>query len=216
MSHKRNVDVPLLSDCKYFCFVSGELPRSCKDVKSLKGVTDDGEYFLKVKGKTLKVRFSNRLMVYAFPKGARGPCVCSSLPLAFSTSSFLGIPFARDAWQNYGFSLSGVLFWDADWQPKGVRDPCKWGCREFFRSVWIQVRNAFNSELSNVFVCYGNIFLSWVERVFFWFRLHNPTECPYNGSRREDCQCRKDYTAAGFSTFSKVRLDLNTMQIISE
>nr|XP_033782394.1 A disintegrin and metalloproteinase with thrombospondin motifs 9 isoform X3 [Geotrypetes seraphini] len=37
----------------------------------------------------------------------------------------------------------------------------------------------------------------------FGHRLHNPTECPYNGSRREDCQCRKDYTAAGFSTFSK-------------
>ncbi|KAL2299932.1 hypothetical protein Nmel_012788, partial [Mimus melanotis] len=49
----------------------------------------------------------------------------------------------------------------------------------------------------------------------YGYRLHNPTECPYNGSRREDCQCRKDYTAAGFSTFSKVRLDLNTMQIIT-
>uniref|UniRef100_A0A7M4FG01 ADAM metallopeptidase with thrombospondin type 1 motif 9 n=1 Tax=Crocodylus porosus TaxID=8502 RepID=A0A7M4FG01_CROPO len=49
----------------------------------------------------------------------------------------------------------------------------------------------------------------------FGYRLHNPTECPYNGSRREDCHCRKDYTAAGFSTFSKVRLDLNTMQIIT-
>ncbi|XP_032067588.1 A disintegrin and metalloproteinase with thrombospondin motifs 9 isoform X2 [Thamnophis elegans] len=47
------------------------------------------------------------------------------------------------------------------------------------------------------------------------YRLHNPTECPYNGSRRENCQCRKDYTAAGFSAFSKVRLDLNAMQIIT-
>lgn len=47
-------------------------------------------------------------------------------------------------------------------------------------------------------------------------RLHNPTECPYNGSRRDDCQCRKDYTAAGFSSFQKIRIDLGTMQIISK
>ncbi|MGH0187034.1 UNVERIFIED_CONTAM: hypothetical protein FKN15_023507 [Acipenser sinensis] len=50
----------------------------------------------------------------------------------------------------------------------------------------------------------------------FGFRLNNPTECPYNGSRREDCNCRRDYTAAGFSSFSKVRMDLHKMQIISE
>lgn len=46
--------------------------------------------------------------------------------------------------------------------------------------------------------------------------MHNPTECPYNGSRRDDCQCRKDYTAAGFSSFQKIRIDLTTMQIISK
>uniref|UniRef100_A0A8C5K7Q4 ADAM metallopeptidase with thrombospondin type 1 motif 9 n=1 Tax=Jaculus jaculus TaxID=51337 RepID=A0A8C5K7Q4_JACJA len=46
-------------------------------------------------------------------------------------------------------------------------------------------------------------------------RLHNPTECPYNGSRRDDCQCRKDYTAAGFSSFQKIRVDLTSMQIIT-
>ncbi|KAG7478040.1 hypothetical protein MATL_G00076160 [Megalops atlanticus] len=49
----------------------------------------------------------------------------------------------------------------------------------------------------------------------FGFRLNNPTECPHNGSRREDCQCRRDYSAAGLSTFSKVRLDLSKMQIIT-
>ncbi|KAE8612598.1 hypothetical protein XENTR_v10012910 [Xenopus tropicalis] len=49
----------------------------------------------------------------------------------------------------------------------------------------------------------------------YGYRLQNPTECPYNGSRREDCQCKKDYTAAGFSTFSKVRLDVVTLQIIT-
>uniref|UniRef100_A0A0P6J9Z7 A disintegrin and metalloproteinase with thrombospondin motifs 9 preproprotein n=1 Tax=Heterocephalus glaber TaxID=10181 RepID=A0A0P6J9Z7_HETGA len=46
-------------------------------------------------------------------------------------------------------------------------------------------------------------------------RLHNPTECPYNGSRRDDCRCRKDYTAAGFSSFQKIRIDLSSMQIIT-
>lgn len=65
--YKTNVDVQLLSDYKCFCFVSGELPRSCKDIKNLKGVLEDGEYFLQVKGKTLKVHFSNRLIVNAFP-----------------------------------------------------------------------------------------------------------------------------------------------------
>lgn len=152
----------------------------------------------------------------AFSQGVEDTVCSPQFPLALPTFSFLGIPFAYLAWQNHDFSPPGVLLWDADWQPKGVRDPCKWRCRELFRSIRIQVRNPFSSELPNVFDCCGNIFRSWVERVFFWFRLHNPTECPYNGSRREDCQCRKDYTAAGFSTFSKVRLDLNTMQIISE
>ncbi|NXI14260.1 ATS9 metalloproteinase, partial [Irena cyanogastra] len=108
-----------------------DLPRSCKDVKNLEGVTEDGEYFLQVKGKTLKV-------------------YCSGM----QTDS-----------------------------PK-----------EYVTLV--------NGDAENFSEVYG-------------YRLHNPTECPYNGSRREDCQCRKDYTAAGFSTFSKVRLDLNTMQIIT-
>ncbi|XP_072571069.1 A disintegrin and metalloproteinase with thrombospondin motifs 9 isoform X2 [Paramormyrops kingsleyae] len=49
----------------------------------------------------------------------------------------------------------------------------------------------------------------------FGFRLSNPMECPYNGTRREDCNCRKDYIAAGLSAFSKVRLDLGKMQIIT-
>uniref|UniRef100_A0AAQ4QNA1 ADAM metallopeptidase with thrombospondin type 1 motif, 9 n=1 Tax=Gasterosteus aculeatus aculeatus TaxID=481459 RepID=A0AAQ4QNA1_GASAC len=49
----------------------------------------------------------------------------------------------------------------------------------------------------------------------FGFRLNDPTQCPANDSRREDCDCRRDYTAAGFSTFSKVRLDLSKMNIIT-
>uniref|UniRef100_A0A8C6VYZ8 ADAM metallopeptidase with thrombospondin type 1 motif 9 n=1 Tax=Nothobranchius furzeri TaxID=105023 RepID=A0A8C6VYZ8_NOTFU len=49
----------------------------------------------------------------------------------------------------------------------------------------------------------------------FGFRLNDPTQCPANGSRREDCDCRRDYTAAGITTFSKVRIDLRRMHIIS-
>ncbi|KAE8298082.1 A disintegrin and metalloproteinase with thrombospondin motifs 9 [Larimichthys crocea] len=49
----------------------------------------------------------------------------------------------------------------------------------------------------------------------FGFRLNDPTQCPPNDSRREDCDCRRDYTAAGITTFSKVRLDLSKMNIIT-
>uniref|UniRef100_A0A3B3BTR9 ADAM metallopeptidase with thrombospondin type 1 motif, 9 n=1 Tax=Oryzias melastigma TaxID=30732 RepID=A0A3B3BTR9_ORYME len=49
----------------------------------------------------------------------------------------------------------------------------------------------------------------------FAFRLNDPTQCPANGSRREECDCRRDYTAAGFTSFSKVRLDLRRMNIIT-
>ncbi|KAL8212762.1 UNVERIFIED_CONTAM: A disintegrin and metalloproteinase with thrombospondin motifs 9 [Gekko kuhli] len=108
-----------------------ELPTSCKEVKTLKGISEDGEYYLKVKGRLLKI-------------------YCSGM--------------------------------ESD-RPK-----------EYVTLV--------NGEAENFSEVYS-------------YRLHNPTECPYNGSRREDCQCRKDYTAAGFSAFSRVRLDLNAMQIIT-
>ncbi|XP_025025937.1 A disintegrin and metalloproteinase with thrombospondin motifs 9 isoform X3 [Python bivittatus] len=108
-----------------------ELPTSCKEVKRLKVITEDGEYFLKVKGRLLKI-------------------YCAGM--------------------------------DSD-SPK-----------EYVTLV--------NGDAENFSEVYS-------------YRLHNPTECPYNGSRRENCQCRKDYTAAGFSAFSKVRLDLNAMQIIT-
>lgn len=36
------------------CFL-GELPQNCKEVKRLKGASEDGEYFLIIKGKLLKV-----------------------------------------------------------------------------------------------------------------------------------------------------------------
>ena len=47
-------------------------------------------------------------------------------------------------------------------------------------------------------------------------RLLNPFQCPYNGSRRQDCECRHDYTTAGYTLFRKVRLDLDSLRIMSE
>ncbi|XP_062418980.1 A disintegrin and metalloproteinase with thrombospondin motifs 20-like [Pungitius pungitius] len=45
-------------------------------------------------------------------------------------------------------------------------------------------------------------------------RLLNPFECPFNGSRRQDCDCRNDYSAAGYTVFHKVRLDLSSLRIM--
>ncbi|KAF6117232.1 ADAM metallopeptidase with thrombospondin type 1 motif 20 [Phyllostomus discolor] len=47
----------------------------------------------------------------------------------------------------------------------------------------------------------------------YGFRLQNPYECPFNGSRRQDCECTNDYLAAGHTVFSKIRIDLTSMQI---
>ncbi|KAG8012798.1 A disintegrin and metalloproteinase with thrombospondin motifs 20 [Nibea albiflora] len=48
----------------------------------------------------------------------------------------------------------------------------------------------------------------------YGYRLLNPFECPYNGSRRQDCECRNDYSAAGYTLFHKVRLDLSSLRIM--
>ncbi|XP_076863283.1 A disintegrin and metalloproteinase with thrombospondin motifs 20 isoform X2 [Brachyhypopomus gauderio] len=49
----------------------------------------------------------------------------------------------------------------------------------------------------------------------YGYRLNNPFECPYNGSRRQDCACRNDYPAVGYTLYHRVRLDLSTMRIIT-
>ncbi|XP_053508704.1 A disintegrin and metalloproteinase with thrombospondin motifs 9 [Ictalurus furcatus] len=49
----------------------------------------------------------------------------------------------------------------------------------------------------------------------FAYRLMDPTQCPSNLIHREECQCRRDYTAAGLSTFTRVRLDLSKMTVIT-
>ncbi|KAM4722780.1 A disintegrin and metalloproteinase with thrombospondin motifs 9 [Rhinophrynus dorsalis] len=108
-----------------------DLPRSCEDVKRRKNVNEDGEHYIMVEGKIIKV-------------------YCSGMQME---------------------------------RPK----------------EYVTLISDEGENFSEV----------------FGYRLQNPTECPYNGSRREDCQCRRDYTAAGLSTFSKVRLDLTTLQIIT-
>ncbi|XP_054845182.1 A disintegrin and metalloproteinase with thrombospondin motifs 20 [Eublepharis macularius] len=47
----------------------------------------------------------------------------------------------------------------------------------------------------------------------YGYRLQNPYECPFNGSRRQDCMCRNDYPAAGYTIFRKIRLDLTSLEI---
>ncbi|XP_048206844.1 A disintegrin and metalloproteinase with thrombospondin motifs 20 [Perognathus longimembris pacificus] len=47
----------------------------------------------------------------------------------------------------------------------------------------------------------------------YGLRLENPHECPFNGSRRQDCNCKNDYLAAGYTVFQKIRIDLTSMQI---
>uniref|UniRef100_A0A8C7HLX5 ADAM metallopeptidase with thrombospondin type 1 motif 9 n=1 Tax=Oncorhynchus kisutch TaxID=8019 RepID=A0A8C7HLX5_ONCKI len=110
---------------------SCHLPTSCSDVQSLSGVQPDGEQFLNVQGKALKV-------------------YCAGMQ--------------TDRPQEYLTLTTG--------------------------------------EGEN----YSEV---------FGFRLIDPTQCPANGTRREDCECRRDYTAAGLSTFTRVRLDLSKMHIIT-
>ncbi|MGH0168830.1 UNVERIFIED_CONTAM: hypothetical protein FKN15_012499 [Acipenser sinensis] len=49
----------------------------------------------------------------------------------------------------------------------------------------------------------------------YGYRLQNPYECPFNGSRRQDCLCTNDYPAAGYTLFYRVRLDVSSMRIIT-
>ncbi|XP_069484120.1 A disintegrin and metalloproteinase with thrombospondin motifs 20 [Ambystoma mexicanum] len=47
----------------------------------------------------------------------------------------------------------------------------------------------------------------------YGYRLKNPYVCPFNGSRNLECECKNDYLAAGYTMFSKIRLDVISMQI---
>ncbi|XP_072124224.1 A disintegrin and metalloproteinase with thrombospondin motifs 20-like isoform X1 [Mobula birostris] len=48
----------------------------------------------------------------------------------------------------------------------------------------------------------------------YGYRLRNPYECPYNGHRKEDCSCRNDYLAAGYTVFRRIRVDISSMRVI--
>ncbi|KAK6176237.1 hypothetical protein SNE40_014557 [Patella caerulea] len=49
-------------------------------------------------------------------------------------------------------------------------------------------------------------------------RLRRPGKCPYNGTRVEGCdKCRKKpYRQAGFTKYNKIRIDLNTLKILTQ
>jgi hypothetical protein len=112
--------------------------------------------------------------------------------------------------------LLDILCWDAVWPPQGVRDTGSWWLWEFLWGLWTQVSKPDSEEPRHLKIPAKTLPPPLTRTFFPQLRLHNPTECPYNGSRRDDCQCRKDYTAAGFSSFQKIRIDLSSMQIISE
>lgn len=128
--------------------------------------------------------------------------VISSLLLSTSVRSFL-------------VYLTGILCRDEFWLSQGVCDTGSRWLRELLRSLWSQVRGFVPEELRCLELSRENHPIL-TRMLSPRLRLHNPTECPYNGSRRDDCHCRKDYTAAGFSSFQKIRLDLTSMQIISK
>ncbi|XP_062858960.1 A disintegrin and metalloproteinase with thrombospondin motifs 20-like [Trichomycterus rosablanca] len=69
----------------------------------------------------------------------------------------------------------------------------------YFPKEYVTLRSGQTDNYSEV---YGN-------------RLNNPFECPHNGSRRQDCACRNDYHAMGYTLFYRVRLDLTAMKIIT-
>lgn len=148
-------------------------------------------------------RWASQLSHY-FQTGLRASSPGSPDPLSHP-------PFCR----MFLICLSGVLCWNALWPPQGVHDTGSRRLWEFLWGLWAQVgmlglRRAcrLGDPRRRLTLLTGTFSPK--------HRLHNPTECPYNGSRRDDCQCRKDYTAAGFSSFQKIRIDLTTMQIISK
>uniref|UniRef100_A0A6Q2XJ72 ADAM metallopeptidase with thrombospondin type 1 motif 20 n=1 Tax=Esox lucius TaxID=8010 RepID=A0A6Q2XJ72_ESOLU len=49
----------------------------------------------------------------------------------------------------------------------------------------------------------------------YGYRLLNPFECPFNGSRKQDCDCRNDYSTAGYTLFHKIRVDIRSLRIMT-
>ncbi|MGH0121107.1 UNVERIFIED_CONTAM: hypothetical protein FKN15_071967 [Acipenser sinensis] len=108
-----------------------ELSTSCSDVQTKQGLTKDGEYLLRIKGKIIQI-------------------------------------YCAEMQSEYG-------------------------------KEYVTLRSGQTDNYSEV---YG-------------YRLQNPYECPFNGSRRQDCLCTNDYPAAGYTLFYRVRLDVSSMRIIT-
>ncbi|KAK6488239.1 A disintegrin and metalloproteinase with thrombospondin motifs 20-like [Huso huso] len=108
-----------------------ELSTSCSDVQTKQGLTKDGEYLLRIKGKIIQIYCAEMQSEYA--------------------------------------------------------------------KEYVTLRSGQTDNYSEV---YG-------------YRLQNPYECPFNGSRRQDCLCTNDYPAAGYTLFYRVRLDVSSMRIIT-
>lgn len=139
------------------------------------------------------------------------------------------------------FFSSGLLCRNADRESTGVHHLDDGRRGEFFWDLWPQVNSLQNNNENSLFhhkypsdpwqrSLSVNEEIPWKCKselrdplsvcvyvcVCLFPRLNDPTQCPANGSRREDCDCRRDYTAAGVTTFSKVRLDISKMNIISK
>lgn len=77
---------------------------------------------------------------------------------------------------------------------------------------WLQAStNAWQTHLRNFAISYFSSY-------YFYFSLKNPSKCPYNGARNDDCPlCHKElFPTSGGTYFSKVRFDVSRMSIIGK
>lgn len=48
-------------------------------------------------------------------------------------------------------------------------------------------------------------------------RLKDPGTCPNNGTRSNNCNChRNPYSRSGYTTYSKIRINLNTLSVVQD
>lgn len=161
--------------------------------------------------------------------------VCPVINCFFThLESTCNFPYRLSSVVSMCFCASDLLCWNADRFPKGVCYPAQRSDRQLLGGVWAQVRTMRRWFIATSAVTQWSFKLNYVmsnlERLcvkhsvcrsvqislsVLQQRLLNPFECPYNGSRRQDCDCRNDYSAAGYTLFHKVRLDLSSLRIMS-
>lgn len=89
-----------------------------------------------------------------------------------------------------------------------------WTVMKVLLSDHWDILHSFNTSIIEIIET--NCF-SFILKILFSFRLLYPFTCPHNGQRNDTCMCTDDGSAnAGFSSFSKVRVDLHNMKINSE